>query len=190
MSEQKKTHWKRLQNPDYLGAYALDEGKDLIATIRAVQVERVTGADGKKEDCTVIHFMEPNIKPMICNVTNAKAIAKLYKTPYVEEWQGRKVQIFVDQVKAFGEIVEALRIRPFIPKVAVKETSGPILCTDCGNEINAFGGKTAGQLAQYTQEKYGKQLCSECAKKAAEDKTNIENEARDLTAALNEEAQN
>ena len=39
-----KTHWKKLSNPDYLGAYALDPGKDLIVTIQSVGEERVTGS--------------------------------------------------------------------------------------------------------------------------------------------------
>lgn len=180
----KKTHWKRLTNPDYLGAYALNEGQELIATIQYVCEEKVIGTDGKKEDCTVAHFQERDLKPMILNATNCKTITKLYKTPYIEEWSGRKIQIFSDHVKAFGEVVEALRIRPFIPKVAVLKQDKPIACTDCGAVIEPFGKMTAAQMSQYTQDKYGKPLCAECAKKAAEDKTNIESEARELTGAL------
>ena len=52
------THWKKLMNPDYLGAYALEPGQDLIATIKSVGNEEVTGTDGKKEICSVIHFVE------------------------------------------------------------------------------------------------------------------------------------
>ena len=50
MAEQTKTHWKKLQNPDYLGAYALENGKDLIATIKTVGLEMIIGADGKKRN--------------------------------------------------------------------------------------------------------------------------------------------
>ncbi len=185
--EEKRTHWKRLTNPDYLGAYALDEGVDLIATIKDVRRETVVGPDGKKEECTVIHFVESHIKPMICNATNAKTITKLYKTPYIEEWRNRKIQIFVDKVRAFGEIVEALRIRNYPPKVVVNQRKEKHFCADCGAEIMPFGQSSAAQIAQYTQDKYGKPLCSECAKKAAEDKTLAETQATALTAALKEE---
>lgn len=109
--EETKTHWKKLTNPDYLGAYSLDEGKDLILTIKEVRREMVTGADGKKEECTVAHFVQ-KAKPMILNVTNCKAITKAYDTPYIEEWAGVSVRIYVAKVKAFGETVEALRIKP------------------------------------------------------------------------------
>lgn len=156
-----QTHWKKLTNPDYIGAYSLEPGKDMILTIREVKNEIVTGPDGKKEECMVMTFVE-NVKPMIVNSTNAKTIQKLYKTPYIEEWQGRKIQIFVDKVKAFGEVVEALRIRPKIPV-----TQGEIstVCADCGQEIQGFENKTSKQIAQYTYQKYGKQLCTECATK-------------------------
>ena len=163
-----KTHWKKLNNPDYLGAYALEPGQDLIATIKAVRKEMVTGADGKKEECTVVHFEEKDIKPLILNSTNAKTIQKLYKTPYIEEWQGRKIQLYVETVRAFGEMVEALRIRPSIPKITGPVSSEPVMCADCGAEVSAFGKMNAAQMADYTYSKYGKSLCSECAKVQAE----------------------
>lgn len=174
-----QTHWKKLQNPDYLGAYSLNPGEDLILTLAAVRQEKVTGADGKKEECMVARFRE-NVKPMILNVTNCKTIEKLYKTPYIEEWSGRKIQLYAEKVKAFGDIVEALRIRPFVPRVETKATK----CTDCGKDIAAFNGTSAEKLAQYTANKYGKPLCAECAAKAAEDKTKttVENPLADNTA--------
>ena len=182
MAEQTKTHWKKLQNPDYLGAYALENGKDLIATIKTVGLEMIIGADGKKEECTVIHFLEDKIKPMILNATNAKTITKLYKTPFIEEWAGRKIQLYSESVKAFGDVVEALRIRAFVPKVEVNMT----VCADCNQPIKPFGDKSAAWLAKYTQDNYGKPLCSVCATKAAEDKTADDKQERATTAALDE----
>lgn len=160
-----KTHWKKLTNPDYLGAYALEPGQDLIATIKSVGEERVTGPDGKKEDCTVVHFEEPGIKPMILNATNAKTIQKIYKTPYIEEWKGCKIQIFIAQVKAFGDVVDALRIRPYAPKVQAQEKTA---CSSCSKEIQPFGSRSAAYMAEYTAQKYGKPLCADCAQKRAE----------------------
>lgn len=160
-----KTHWKKLQNPDYLGAYALEPGQDLIATIKSVGEETVIGSDGKKEDCTVVHFVERDIKPMILNVTNAKVISKIYKTPYIEDWSGCKIQIFVAQVKAFGDVVDALRIRPYAPEVKTDEAPE---CADCGGKIEGFDKYSAAQIAKRNQQKYGKPICIACAKKRAE----------------------
>ena len=154
------THWKKLMNPDYLGSYALEPGKDLIATIHTVGNEEVTGSDGKKEICSVIHFVE-GVKPMILNATNNKTIAKLFKTPYIEQWSGRKIQIYTEKVRAFGEVWDALRIRPFLP--VEKE----LLCADCGKRIEAFGKTSADVVAKHTLNTYGRMLCSECATKAA-----------------------
>lgn len=160
-----KTHWKRLKNPDYIGAYALDEGKDLIVTIKNIRNEMVTNTDGKKEECIVAHFAENGIKPMILNSTNMKTIQKIYNTPYIEEWSGRKVQLYAKKIKAFGEIVEALRVRDFIPKD--KQEQVITKCTDCGKNISSYEKMTSQQMASYTYEKYGKPLCSDCATKIA-----------------------
>lgn len=155
------THWKKLTNPDYLGAYALEPGQDLIVTIKSVANEVVTGTDGKKETCSVMHFVE-NVKPMVLNATNSKTITKLLKTPYIEQWAGRKIQLYVESgIKAFGDIVDAIRVRPFIPVLELK-------CSDCGKKIEGFGGKSADVIARHTLKNYGKMLCSECATKAAE----------------------
>lgn len=160
-----KTHWKKLSNPDYLGAYALDPGKDLVLTIKSVAEENVIGADGKKEDCIVMRFRE-NVKPMIVNATNAKTIQKIYHTPYIEDWAGCKIQLYSAQVKAFGEVVDALRIRPSVPKT--EQPASPT-CADCKKEIVGIDDKhTAEFLAAYTQQHYGKPLCSECATRRAE----------------------
>lgn len=155
------THWKKLMNPDYLGGYALTPGQDLIATIKSVGNEEVTGPDGKKEICSVIHFYE-DIKPMILNATNNKTIAKLFKTPYIEQWTGKKIQIYTEKVKAFGEVWDALRVRPFLP------VDKKLVCADCGSLIEAFGKTSAEVVAKHTLNSYGRMLCSECAKKAAE----------------------
>lgn len=104
-----KTHWKRLINPDYIGAYWLNEGQDATVTIDYVQREMVTGTGGKKEECTVAHLV--GVKPLILNVTNSKSIAKLYG-PYVEDWAGKQITLYASTAKLSGESVECLRIRP------------------------------------------------------------------------------
>ena len=46
-----------------------------------------------------------------------KNIEKALKTPYMDEWVGRKLQLYVDPaVSAFGQIVAAVRVRDFEPK--------------------------------------------------------------------------
>ena len=154
------THWKKLTNPDYLGAYSLEDGQDIILTISTVRQEIVTGPEGKKEECLVCYWKEA-AKPMILNNTNAKMIEKLLKTPYIEQWNGHRVQIGSEKVKAFGEIVDALRVRPFLPTAAA-----PILCDECGGEIRGEKGMSAQQVAAWRRDRYKRQLCSKCAEAA------------------------
>jgi ribosomal protein L34E len=158
------THWKKLTNPNYLGAYSIENGQDLILTIDYIKEEKVTGTDGKKDDCVVCHFKE-NAKPMILNATNMKTITKLFGTPYIEDWSGRQIQIGTEKIKAFGDIVDALRVRKKLPQV---QQPTVIKCENCGNNIQPVGRMTAEQTSQYTKKKYGQSLCSECATKAKE----------------------
>ena len=110
-----KTHWKKEFNYDYMGSYSLPDGKDIILTIRETKRETVTGTNGKKEDCFVCYFKESD-KPMILNRTNCKTISKIYCTPFIEDWPGYRVILGIDNVSAFGESVEALRIRNIKPQ--------------------------------------------------------------------------
>jgi len=110
-----KTHWKKMENPDYIGAYALTEGDDLTVTIESVKRETITGNGGKKEDCTVAYLK--GLKPMILNRTNMKTISKIYGTPYVEDWAGKQITLYIAKIRAFGEDnVECLRIRQQQPQ--------------------------------------------------------------------------
>lgn len=110
MSDQ-KTHYKRLMNPDYIGAYSLNPGEDLTVMIDWVQREQITGTGGKKEECTVAHLQGE--KPFILNSTNSKSIAKLYG-PFIEDWAGKPITLFATTTKMAGDVVECLRIRPVV----------------------------------------------------------------------------
>jgi hypothetical protein len=109
------THWKQLQNPAYIGAYSLQPGENRTVTIEKVVKESVKGADGKAEDCTVAYLKGE--KPFILNATNCKTLTKLYGTPYIEQWAGKSLVIYAAKVKAFGEEIEALRIKPTLPEL-------------------------------------------------------------------------
>lgn len=112
-----KTHWKKVFNSDYLGSCDLEDGKDLKAIIKSVTVRKVKNTDGKEQERNVAEFTDPKIKPMILNVTNCKTIKKFTKTPYINEWGGTAIQIYIkDDIKAFGDVAEGLRIRDFQPK--------------------------------------------------------------------------
>lgn len=158
------THWKKLTNPDYLGSYAFEPGEKKVVTISQIREETVTGSDGKQDVCIVAHFREP-VKPMILNATNCKAIARLYRTPIIEEWVGKPIVLRVERVRAFGEVVEAVRIAPERPRTA---GNGGEVCEECGTAISPFKGRTAADVAAHTRSRYGRQLCATCAEAVAQ----------------------
>lgn len=125
-----KTHWKKLTNPDYIGAYSLGENPEMNVTIEKVVKELVTGSGGKKEECTVAYLKGQ--KPMILNATNCKMISKIYGTSFIEDWTNKSITIYIARIKAFGDDnVECLRIKPAIPVLPeLKETD-----TDNWNKV-------------------------------------------------------
>lgn len=148
------THWKKLDNPDYIGAYAFEPGEEKTVTIRSVSREMVVGADGKREECTVVHFDEA--KPMILNTTNAKMISKHAGTPYIERWAGVRIVLAVERVKAFGDMVDAVRVSK--KKAAPAQT---YTCADCGETI------ADAKLAEYGKTKFGVCVCVKCGQARA-----------------------
>jgi hypothetical protein len=97
-------------NPNYLGAYALEEGSDTLLTIASVAEEEIKTTTGDTDRKMVIHFKEA-VKPMIVNATNAKTIEKIAESAYIEDWIGVRIQIGSAVVHAFGADHEALRVR-------------------------------------------------------------------------------
>ena len=164
-----RTHWKQLQNNDWIGAYALQDGQDLTLTIDKAMQEQVTGNNGKREMCLTVHWLERDYKPMIVNRTNAKTITKVTGSPYIEDWHGKQITLYVDTTRLGSDVVECLRIRPYAPK-QTKQTAtatAELVCSDCGKPITDAYGMSAAQVADSTAKKYGRPLCADCATAAA-----------------------
>ena len=84
------------------------------------------------------------------------------------------------QVKAFGDLVDALRIRPFIPK------EDEYICDSCKKKIEGYGKLTPRDVAQSTLKKYGKQLCAECGAKAKAEAEKAETKTDALSEVIEE----
>ena len=158
------THWRKILESEYLAGADLDDGKGnhvpITVTIKEARREDVLEpGTSRKEQCLVLHFQE-KIKPMICNVTNAKAISKVTRTDYIENWQGKRITIKTERVKAFGEVWDALRVDT---KPPIATVNNQLICADCGEPIKAYQGVSAEVLANATLKKYSRQLCYECS---------------------------
>ena len=91
-----KTHWKKITNPEFIGAYELIDGTEnptLNVKILSVGQKVVVLAGGKKEELTIAEL--EGQKPMILNKTNCKTIEAIAKTPFIEEWKGLVICLFV-----------------------------------------------------------------------------------------------
>ena len=166
------------RDSEYLGAEDIDPGTEPVLTISAIYNGMVTLARGK-ENKDVIAFAEDsvpgikNVRPLIVNSTNRKALKKLYKRVDAETLVGKKIILHVVPNGArnptTGEMVDAIRIRPEIPRVAPKPEPGhPAMCAECGQALKPYGKMGVTQLAEYTTKQYGRALCADCAKKAAD----------------------
>lgn len=153
------------KNPNYLGSWDLDElpNKEATLTIAKIVDEDVIGNAGTKERCTVCHWQDGGVKPMILNITNKKTICKLYHTKDTEKLAGKAVVVGVEKVKAFGDVHDALRIRKRIPKAAEL-----VKCEDCGSNIESSGGMSAEAIVARTKQRYKACLCFSCATARAE----------------------
>jgi len=154
-----QTHWKKMTNPNYFGAWDLD-GEVKTFTITDVKNEIVKNAQGE-DDCVVVYLRDA--KPLIANKTNLGTIAKVTGSPYVEDWKGKQISLHTEKVRAFGTVTDAVRV---MDKV-VEEAKVP--CEECGQLMKAAFGMSVEDLAKYTKNKYGKVMCSECATKASKE---------------------
>jgi len=114
-------HWKNFLDKDYLGSHNLEKGEEMLLTIARFEGEEMVqvqgGKSGEKAPKQVLYF-EENVPKMILNVTNGSTIANLYGT-HPEQWIGKQIQIYAASVRAFGKTQEALRVRDFVPKIAI-----------------------------------------------------------------------
>lgn len=160
-----KTHWKKIvSDPNYIGEADFAEGEEKVLTVAYVNAsEPVTTAEGKSQKA-VLHWKEPNNKPMILNVARSKSIEKVTGSPYFEDWGGQQLQLYIQKgIKAFGDVVNAVRVRPYKPRIQNATPVPP--CTDCKGEIKPAMGKDARWMAAYTTKHYGVPLCADCAQK-------------------------
>lgn len=114
-----ETHWKKLTNPNYIGAYDFETNEKRVVKIKEVKQEKVYSPDNKMTDC-IVAYLE-GFKPLVLCKTNCKMISKLLDTPMIEKWAGKTIQLEVKKVKAFGDWVDALRVSDKLPEVK-KET--------------------------------------------------------------------
>lgn len=165
MSEKLAGDFRKFMDKSFLGAWDLNDKDDTVLTIDHVERNEVKNDRGTEKKMT-IHFVENGYKPMICNTTNAKAISKAHGSTKVEDWEKKKISLYKATISAFGQTTECIRVRDYAPK------TDEIYCEVCGELITdvTVDGKThkAKVIANRALSKFGKYMCYDCAKAAAE----------------------
>ena len=152
--------YRKYMDKNYLGSWDIPEGEDLILTISNVEQDDVKNERGSERKLT-IHFAE-DYKPLIMNATNCDRITQAYGSPKVEDWVGKRIALTTEKVPAFGSVKDAVRIRPYPPKVT------EAFCDECGQKIERHGEYSVNKIVQLSKAKYGKKLCWDCSVKMKE----------------------
>jgi|694.fasta_scaffold97572_3 hypothetical protein len=106
------THWKAFCSPDKLGAWDFETPEsEMTLTIKDVKPEEVIDPSKKKRFKPIIYWHE-NVKPMVCNSTNARTIAKIFGSHRHENWIDKKITLYVDpKVNSPQGVVEGIRVK-------------------------------------------------------------------------------
>ena len=157
------------RHPDYMGAIDLADcpNNEITLTIASITEKTVNNGRGESSKESACAWQEKGWQPMLLNVTNKKTLVKLLKTKDTAKMVGKKVTVTTEHGRWFGKEGDALRIKPILPPQTAAKNAPEIKCDECGKAIQAAHGMDAAKLAQYTKAKYGKELCAECAAKAA-----------------------
>lgn len=162
-----KTHWKSLgDSSQYLGKQHFGPDEDKVVTIEDLEEQVVENAKKKtKENKRILHFVEPDVRPLILNATNGKRIEKLFDSPYKEDWQGKRIILYVDLSvpnNFDSENPGGIRVRNYLPKVT------EIYCEDCGQLVTEQNGYSVNKIVKRSQALFGKNYCWDCSIKHKE----------------------
>lgn len=162
-----KTHWKSLgDSSQYLGKQHFGPNEEKIVTIEDLEEQIVENAQKRtKEKKRILHFVEPDVRPLILNATNGKRIQNLFDSPYKEDWQGKQIILFVDTSvpnNFDSDNPGGIRVKNHLPKVTTA------ICADCGKEITAHDKYSVNKIITRSEARFGAKLCWDCSMKRTE----------------------
>ncbi len=127
-----KTPWQKTFDPNFIGAWSLEDGEVFNTVVLKCELKEITsnGKEFKERIVATLKDAPRNgiLLPMVIgNKDNAKALQKLSGSQYVEDWKNIPVSIYVKKnIKAFGELVDALRIKDTPPLTGDKKALSEI----------------------------------------------------------------
>jgi hypothetical protein len=113
--------FRSMYDSNYLYAFDL-KGRDVTVTIKSVEAVKVKNADKKESKKPLLRFREMKVgdeRGLVLCKTNGKTIAAMYGND-TDAWIGKRITLFASNVDAFGQTVEAIRIKNVIPAAKAK----------------------------------------------------------------------
>ena len=83
-----------------------------IVTIKQVYEERFPGKRGEADQLKPVLRFQEREKDMVLNRTNFQTLVEITGKSDSDHWVGAVVQLRVERVQAFGDLVDAIRIHP------------------------------------------------------------------------------
>lgn len=146
--------WEKIIDPDHLGSELIGSvGAEKVVTIKDIGMSECYDEKLQKKVNKVTLFLEET-KPLVLNKTNARTLKKLFSpdsdTP--EACIGHQIKLVVESVKAFGKVVDAIRIKEYTEQK----------CEECGAVLKPASGKTVAELIEISKRNTNKILCVKC----------------------------
>ena len=156
--------WMKIVDPNFINAELIgSEGAEMVVTIKDIDfAEYYDEGTKQKVQKQAVFFQET--KPLVLNKTNAKTLKRLFSpnSDNPADSVGHKVILKVEKVKAFGQKVDAIRIKEY----------SEIKCADCGKPIMPWAGHSVSEIVDMGKKNCGRALCVDCMKKAKEEQEN------------------
>ena len=151
--------WEKILDPNFINAELIGPvGSERVVTIKDIDFRETfnqkTQAKEKKQSLIL-----EECKPMVLNKTNTKTLIKLFGSDSPQQCIGRKIVLYVVNVKVGKELTTGIRI---------KEHS-EVKCESCGAELKPAAGKSVEELIEISKRNTGRVLCVACMKKAKEE---------------------
>ena len=113
MTERKYKNYKSF-NSSYIGGWTFEDG-DKVFTIKDVQPMMVRNEKNQSGEEKMCVLFEETDKPMVLNSTNNETITKVVGSGLFDDWIGKKIRIGTEKIRAFGDVWDAVRVRPEKP---------------------------------------------------------------------------
>jgi len=148
------------------------EKGECILTIEKAFYNKGVDVNGKSTDAYFIKFAEPNVKEMIVNSINRKAIAQIVKelknctaveSRNIGNWSGLKIKLVVDNnVKFAKQIVQGIRVEKSEPQAPKKTLQDALIAFNSVSSRDTF----VACMKDYSEFMQVKEVIAHCQKLA------------------------